>query len=202
MKPYTLILNLLLITYVSSTAQNIYFKDGVLVGKTSELIADCIEGAKNKNPESQEILLDYSKYCSCLIEEVYPKFTSDEFLRSQEYGDMAKLMLRDDVFAVLEDCVPSAAQLQSDYTYEKFNRADRYELQLKTGVKSCINEMMTAPETKGIFTQEFVEKYCTCIISRLLEAGIQYGELFDLDETSKVNTTILEPCAEKVFQNY
>lgn len=156
MKPYTIIINPLIVTYVSAASQNIYFKDGVLIGKKSELIDSCIEGAKRKNPESQGNLMNYIKYCSCLAEEIYPMITSDEFMEAQEYGDMAKLMLRDDIFTVLQDCLPNAIQLQDDFTYEKFSSPERYELQLRTGVKSCTNDMMANPETKGIFTQEFV----------------------------------------------
>jgi len=84
-------------------------------------------------------------------------------------------------------------KIEEDYEFSNSNNPD---LQIKIGIKICVDEIMNDEENKDIWTEDLAEEYCVCAINKLYSAGYTYKDILEIeDENSESFNEIVMPCA-------
>jgi len=156
---------------------NIYLKDGTLMGKKSELIEEC----KTSFPaDTYDINLGQEEVCECLIYVIADNFTNDEFeTLYNSYGDdWLQILLFNGEPGVgddIEDCIVEFIKNNTNYK-------DVSEYIGSLFAASLLKEFENNPDLIDIDIDPY--GYCTCIKNKIIEYGISFGDLDELEDSN------------------
>jgi len=188
----------IVICIIPCSAQVVKSKDGVSLGKRSELISTCTKGADKKLMNINGLEVEAYKYCACVCDNLIPTINSWEMEKAVKENKLMDLFLKDKNLEIIMNCLEGNFKINEDY---KFSNSDNPELQKKVGIKTCVIEIMNDAEMKDIFTKELAEEYCNCAISKLLSAGYSYKDILEIEnENSTAFNEIAVPCLAEVLK--
>jgi len=180
-------------------AQVVESKDGVSLGQRSEFISSCTKGADKKLMNINGIEIEIYKYCACVCDNLIPTINSWEMERAVKENKMTDLFLKDKNLEILMKCLEGNFKIEEDYEFSNSNNPD---LQIKIGIKICVDEIMNDEENKDIWTEELAEEYCVCAINKLYSAGYTYKDILEIeDENSESFNEIVMPCAVEALKD-
>ena len=186
------------LSVVPCVGQIVKSKDGVSIGKRSDFISACTQGADEKLMNINGLEIESYKYCACVCDNLIPTINSWEMEKAMRENKMTELFLMDKNLEILMKCLEGNYKINDDYKFDK--NADNPELQKKIGIKNCVNEIINDDEIQDIWTKELAEKYCECAINKLLSAGYTYKEILQIeDENSSTFNEIAVPCVSEIL---
>ena len=184
---------------LNCSAQIIKSKDGVSLGKRSDLIASCIKGAKKGLMKFNGIEIESYKYCSCVSDNLIPTINWGEMEKAVKENKITDLFLEDKNLEILMNCLEGNVKIDEDY---KFEDSVDSEFQRKFNIKSCVKGIMDTPENNDIWTKKLAEQYCECAMDKLFSKGYTYGDILEIgDENSESFNEIAMPCISLVLED-
>lgn len=209
MRTFLFILSAVLLVGVSEIhAQMIYSKDGVPMGDRETLIQNCVDGAATSNDgiiKVSEREVQIRDYCSCVMEQLIPTMTSDEMMAAVQNKQIMELFAEKENMKIILDCI-SDDLIDKDY---QFNTESFTGIQKEMAIKSCIHsfiEELEESEESELAEEEvefIAEKYCDCAINKMMELGVSYEELMEIeDEESVTFNEIAGPCIDYAINSY
>lgn len=179
-------------------AQTIKSKDGVSLGKRSELLSVCTKGVDKKMINIKGYEIETYKYCTCICDNLIPTINSWEIEKAVEENKITELFLQDKNFDILMMCLDGTVKIDDEY---QFGQTDNTEIQKKIGIKNCVNEIMKDDEMKVIWTKDLAEEYCACAVNKLFSAGYTYKDIMQIeDENSSTFNEIAVPCVAEILR--
>lgn len=191
--PFILLITASVMAVLQSDAQEVKTKDGITLGDRSTLVRDCAVAAGNETVEMQGVEVDYSTMCACLIEEMIPLVTMQEFSTAAENDAVTELMMRDDIFPVVMDCVMS--NLEDIGETQVLDEGEQADGMHEMFLFSCMKGM-TEPDEDGFsVTEEQARTYCQCALDKVREKGLSVNQILTAeDEDSEVFNELVLPC--------
>lgn len=180
------------------SAQQILTKDGVPIGERATLVQSCVEGAAEETEtEFNGHTVDFETMCGCMMDELMPRVTAAEFLKAAQNDEMEQLMMRDDLFPIVLECVlgeDDAAEAADASGFGGFF------------VQECVNGMLEEQswEEEGVdelpITKEDAEAYCTCALEKVKADGISFDTLQRIEEEdSEMYNELVLPCVMEMM---
>ncbi|MDG1776715.1 MAG: retropepsin-like aspartic protease [Crocinitomicaceae bacterium] len=199
---YLTIIYLMTLT-LHCAAQVVKTKDGVSLGKKSEVISSCTKGADKKLMSINGMEIETYKYCACVCDNLIPTINSWEIEKAVKENKITDLFLKDKNLEILMQCLEGNFKINEDYKFEYSNSTEfNPELQNKVAVKNCVKEIMSDPEYKDIWINELAEEYCDCAINRLFSTGYTYKDILQIeDENSESFNEIVMPCVAEALKD-
>ncbi|MDB5281200.1 MAG: hypothetical protein JWO06_275 [Bacteroidota bacterium] len=167
---------------------NVYMKDGKLLGDRKTLVKSCVEGMGHTDSSS-----NHEGICDCMITTLATHFTFKEFMKLVEKGDMdfVKLM-KDKKKGGFGDDVMKCVFA---YTAEmKKGDTSQGEFQ-KDFLKSCIAEAAGKEQMRGYDP----ETYCICMFNQMKAGGLDLSALVEAKKdlnNPKIQEMVV-PCLQK-----
>lgn len=194
MKHFTIICSMTLTLH--SAAQVVQTRDGIELGKRSEFISSCTDGADEKLININGLNIETYRYCACVCDSLIPTINSWEMLKAMEENKMIDLFLEEKNLEILMQCIEGNINISEDYELEYLDSTEfNPELQNIVAVKGCVKELMSGSEHENIWTNELAEEYCNCAIKRLFSAGYTYKDVLEIEDESSVSfNEIVLPC--------
>ena len=182
---------------LNCSAQIIKTKDGVTIGKRSDLIASCTKGAEKELMKFNGIEIETYKYCSCVSDNLIPTINSWEMEKAVNENKIIDLFLEDKNLEILMNCLEGNFKVDDDYIFEDSSNS---ETQRKFSIKSCVKEILDAPENNDLWTKKLAEEYCECAMDKLFSEGYTYKDIQEIeDENSESFNEIAMPCISLVL---
>ena len=182
---------------LNCSAQIIKTKDGVTIGKRSDLIASCTKGAEKELMKFNGIEIETYKYCSCVSDNLIPTINSWEMEKAVNENKIIDLFLEDKNLEILMNCLEGNFKVDDDYIFEDSSNS---ETQRKYSIKSCVKEILDAPENNDLWTKKLAEEYCECAMDKLFSKGYTYKDIQEIeDENSESFNEIAMPCISLVL---
>ena len=182
---------------LNCSAQIIKTKDGVTIGKRSDLIASCTKGAEKELMKFNGIEIETYKYCSCVSDNLIPTINSWEMEKAVNENKIIDLFLEDKNLEILMNCLEGNFKVDDDYIFEDSGNS---ETQRKYSIKSCVKEILDAPENNDLWTKKLAEEYCECAMDKLFSKGYTYKDIQEIeDENSESFNEIAMPCISLVL---
>ena len=182
---------------LNCSAQIIKTKDGVTIGKRSDLIASCTKGAEKELMKFNGIEIETYKYCSCVSDNLIPTINSWEMEKAVNENKIIDLFLEDKNLEILMSCLEGNFKVDDDYIFEDSGNS---ETQRKFSIKSCVKEILDAPENNDLWTKKLAEEYCECAMDKLFSEGYTYKDIQEIeDENSESFNEIAMPCISLVL---
>ena len=182
---------------LNCSAQIIKTKDGVSIGKRSDLIASCTKGAEKELMKFNGIEIETYKYCSCVSDNLIPTLNSWEMEKAVKENKIIDLFLEDKNLEILMSCLEGNFKVDDDYIFEDSGNS---ETQRKYSIKICVKEIMDAPENNDLWTKKLAEEYCECAIDKLFSEGYTFKDIQEIeDENSESFNEIAMPCISLVL---
>jgi clan AA aspartic protease (TIGR02281 family) len=195
---YLTIIYLMTLT-LHCSAQVVKSKDGVSLGKRSEFISSCMKGFDKELLNINGVEIETDKYCACVCDNLIPTIDSWEMEKAVKENKMPDLFLKDKNFKILMKCLQGNFKIDEDY---EFNNSNSPDIEIKIGIKNCIDEIMNDEENKEIWTEELAEEYCVCAIDKLYSSGYKYKDILEIeDENGESFNEIVMPCFVQVFKD-
>jgi clan AA aspartic protease (TIGR02281 family) len=194
-----LTISFLIIFFPPCNAQLVKSKDGVSLGTRSEFISACTKGADKGLMNINGIEIETYKFCACVCDNLIPTINSWDLEKAIKENKMTDLFLKDKNLEIIMKCLEGNYKIQDDYI---FKSSDNPELQLKVGVKNCVNTIMNDTVNKRLFSKELAEEYCDCAIKKLFSSGYTYKEILEIEnENSSAFNEIAVPCMADVLKH-
>ena len=76
---------------LTSSGQDLYTADGILLGNQKVFIDACVQGAQEKTIDVKGVKFNMERYCSCMATELMPRLNSDAIIAAVEQNNMEKL---------------------------------------------------------------------------------------------------------------
>ena len=182
---------------LNCSAQIIKTKDGVSIGKRSDLIASCTKGAEKELMKFNGIEIETYKYCSCVSDNLIPTLNSWEMEKAVKENKIIDLFLEDKNLEILMSCLEGNFKVDDDYIFEDSGNS---ETQRKYSIKICVKEIMDAPENNDLWTKKLAEEYCECAMDKLFSEGYTFKDIQEIeDENSESFNEIAMPCISLVL---
>ena len=182
---------------LNCSAQIIKTKDGVSIGKRSDLIASCTKGAEKELMKFNGIEIETYKYCSCVSDNLIPTLNSWEMEKAVKENKIIDLFLEDKNLEILMSCLEGNFKVDDYYIFEDSGNS---ETQRKYSIKICVKEIMDAPENNDLWTKKLAEEYCECAIDKLFSEGYTFKDIQEIeDENSESFNEIAMPCISLVL---
>ncbi len=182
---------------LNCSAQIIKTKDGVSIGKRSDLIASCTKGAEKELMKFNGIEIEPYKYSSCVSDNLIPTLNSWEMEKAVKENKIIDLFLEDKNLEILMSCLEGNFKVDDDYIFEDSGNS---ETQRKYSIKICVKEIMDAPENNDLWTKKLAEEYCECAIDKLFSEGYTFKDIQEIeDENSESFNEIAMPCISLVL---
>lgn len=180
-------------------AQIVKTKDGVKLGKRSDFISACTQGADNKLMQINGLKIETEKYCTCVCDNLIPELDSKDMNNAMRENNLAKLFLEDENFEIILQCLEGNINIDDDYEYQL---NENPELEKQIAIKACVKEILIEEELEEIWTKELAEEYCNCAVGKLLDSGLKYKDLLEIeDENSTGFNEIVVPCITETFNS-
>ena len=107
------------------------------------------------------------------------------------------LFLEDKNLEILMSCLEGNFKVDDDYIFEDSGNS---ETQRKYSIKSCVKEILDAPENNDLWTKKLAEEYCECAMDKLFSKGYTYKDIQEIeDENSESFNEIAMPCISLVL---
>ncbi len=181
----------------TSFAQFIKSKDGVVLGKRSDFISSCINGAEKKLININGIEMETAKYCSCVCDNLIPTLNSWEITKAMKDNKLKDLFIRNDNLEIIMKCAESTIKYSDNF---KFSESGDIDLQRKIWMKVCRNEIIKN-NTDNIWNTELANEACSCVFNKLIADGYSYKEFQEMiDKNSTVFNEVAVPCVSKAFE--
>lgn len=179
--------------FFSKYSQNDFVtKDGYDMGSRKDFIESCSSAADKISIDGMEI--ESRKYCECMTYNLIPKLTKLEIEIAIEEGSLPSLIMREDIYPSIIDCVERNVSFQDDF---QFNSADADENR-EFSIQACVYELIS----DNTFTKEESRKYCECAVDKMYENNTTYEELQNIeDEDKEAFNEIILPCIDFLSQN-
>lgn len=188
----------LIATVLPSFGQLVKSKDGVPLGERKEFIEACTKGAEDELMNVNGLEIKAYKYCSCVCDNLIPTINYKVLEKAIEQSKLQELFLSDENIKIIMQCIDGNYKIKGDY---QFGQSNNKELQIKLGIKSCVDEIMKDDEIREVWTKELAEEYCDCAINKLFDAGYTYKEISQIeDENSAAFNEIAVPCVSQVLK--
>ena len=140
MNNWTILLVIIIIfSCIQAKSQMVKTKDGFALGDRSIFMKSCIDGAKESTININGLQFEAKKYCSCLCDNLLPTLTMKEITYAYQNNKMIDLMMKGNNFEILKQCVQSSSKIDDDF---EFGSGGNKDLQLKVGVKLCVDEAL------------------------------------------------------------
>lgn len=197
---HLLMVNMLLFTVLNLSSQTIRTKDGVSLGDAKQIINECVNSLNSKVVKLKGFEIDSKQYCECAILKVMPNLYSWEMEKAHKENKISDLLLRDDNFNILQNCVrQTASSIGENY---KIGSSENPVLEKAVWVKSCITEFMNDSVVSREYDKKFAEEYCNCIIDKAVQSGFSIKEILNADdESSKIYNEAVIPCIASIRNN-
>lgn len=191
MKKILLIPILILCILPQLLAQTVYSKDGVELGDRRELIQSCVEGM------AEEIVLDEGTkvssrlICNCMIDNLVPKMTVDDFLRFaiSEDEEVENILLA----TYLQDLLVCLGKEEPGLDGELSMR--------NLIVEACVEQMGNDEQLEEAgFTHSQARQFCSCAVDKILLQGYSYEQILHAeDEDGAVFNEVIMGCIDKLM---
>lgn len=172
-------------------------KDGVIIGRRDEFIANCASNTSNTF-KFKDVEIDSAKYCTCFTDNIIPKINSWEFVAAVKNNKIAELLTDDKYYSTLLLCLDDNFKPGQNY---KFGDSGDIELEKKLGVKQCTTEVLKNFSQKNNVTQARAKAYCECTTEKLVKGGYNINDLSELDDfNSAAFKEIIVPCIDLIIK--
>lgn len=179
------------------SAQDVYSKDGVYMGKRSDFIESCAKGYKSAHIDMNGITVDVNSYCSCVCDNVMPHITSNDLLEAVKSNKMKEFLMNGENYELVRSCIEGNYSISDDYKLDKNSSITR-----ETSLNGCVREFLKGVGDSSGWTVAEAEEYCKCAIDKLYSEGYTYGDLNKIeDENSRVFNEVAVPCVATVLKN-
>ena len=207
-----LILGVLALLALASSAQTVYTKDGMPLGDGALLVRTCKEAAdaslKGRAMILQGIEVDTRAYCECAMLNLIPSLESADIIEANESGRMMDFLLQGENLNILMNCIQENSNIDSSEL--NFSRHLRdIEAAGSVGnmeaqtffLKSCLEGVRQQDPAGDVISDQMAKEYCQCAIDALMESdAYTFGDVMEAaDPQSDVFKKIVVPCAEEVF---
>jgi hypothetical protein len=183
----------------SPFAQQIYTKDGVSLGERETLVKACADGASEETEmEFEGVTVNFETMCGCMMDELIPRVTAAEFMVAAQQDAMEQLMMRDDLFPIVLECVlgdDDAAEAADATGFRGFF------------MKECVNGMLEEESwmDEGLdgtpITTADAEVYCECALEKVKANGISFEALQRIEEEdSEMYNELVLPCVMEMLE--
>lgn len=178
---------------ISSNAQVVATKDGAKLGDRDILVSECARAAGEETVEMGGQEIDYSTMCACLIDEMIPRVTLDEFTKAAADDRVVDLMMRDDLYPVVMECV--MANMGDIGETKIAPQGERAEQMHDMFMLSCIKGMVEPDEDGFSVSEEQANIYCQCALEKATEKGLSVNQMLSAEqEDSEVFNELVLPC--------
>jgi len=166
-------------------SQIIYTKDRVEIGDRNEMVEIMVEVIS-----AQGYGDDTWKYCTCIVDEVFPRITFAEMVDYTERNAFEELMSRSDILPLIEECVLDNIEELSDVPMEIAERQDFID----NCVIGALLEIAEFGENQ--YSIEDWELYCNCVWDKMIEKqGVTIGDIMESEnENSVAFMELVLPC--------
>jgi hypothetical protein len=194
-----LLVVVIIFSSIRAESQIVKTKDGFALGDRSIFMKSCIEGVKVSTININGLQIEAKKYCSCLCDNLLPTLTLEEITYANQNNKMVDLMMKGNNFEILKQCVQASSKIDDDF---EFGSGGNKNLQIKIGVKFCVDEALKSQGSDKILTRPMMEKYCDCAVKKLYADGYKYKDLEAiLDQNSKAFNEVVVPCIAEVLSD-
>lgn len=176
-----------------ANSQNVYTKDGMLIGDKKELVKSCVEGGKDAALEISGVKINVEDYCSCIMGEVMSSLTSAELKKHSEVGDLIQFMTQGENLTLLMECALPNIKVDDDFSYDLSNSPNP-EIQRQVGIEFCSQQLMSSEQARAIVNEEQAITYCTCVIDGLYGSGYTYADAQKLYTDQALYNELIVPC--------
>jgi predicted aspartyl protease len=172
--------------------QMVTTKDGVVLGSRNDFISECASSAQENTTKLSGVVMNTKDLCACLSDNLIPNINSWELESAMENNSVEELLMRDDHFNRLMKCMEGNYSMSDDYTFSLDSFSD---LQIRAGVKACVQGLLNEPSTDFFWTQKNAFDYCSCAIQKLFSSGYQMRDIHEIEnQNSSAFNEIVMPC--------
>jgi hypothetical protein len=207
-----LILGVLALLALASSAQTVYTKDGVPLGDGALLVRTCKEAAdaslKGRAMVLQGIEVDTRAYCECAMLNLIPSLESSDIIEANESGQMMDFLLQGENLNILMNCIQENSNIDSsEVNFSRLLRETEAagsigDMDAQTFfLKSCLEGVRQQDPAGDVISDQMAKEYCQCAIDALMESDeYTFEDVMEAaDPQSDVFQKIVVPCAEEVF---
>jgi hypothetical protein len=207
-----LILGVLALLALASSAQTVYTKDGVPLGDGALLVRTCKEAAdaslKGRAMVLQGIEVDTRAYCECAMLNLIPSLESADIIEANESGRMMDFLLQGENLNILMNCIQENSNIDSsEVNFSRLLRETEAagsigDMDAQTFfLKSCLEGVRQQDPAGDVISDQMAKEYCQCAIDALMESDeYTFEDVMEAeDPQSDVFQKIVVPCAEEVF---
>jgi clan AA aspartic protease (TIGR02281 family) len=174
-------------------------KDGVSIGDRNEFITLCTKGADEEIMDFNGLKIETYKYCSCICDNLIPIIHSNDLQKALNEGKLVELITNDENLQILMDCAEGNVKMDESF---KFGDGGDVELQIKIGIKNCVNEVMNNKENNFEWTKAQAEQYCKCAIEKFFSNGYTLSELNKIEDENSVSyNEVAIPCMNELLNS-
>lgn len=171
--------------------QTVYSQDGVELGDRSELIESCIEGMAEEVVLDEGLNFSPRAICSCMIDQLLPKMTVDDFLSlttldDEEIENILLVKYFQDILVCLgkeEPGVDSELSLRNEI------------------VESCVDQMGNDQHLADAgFSHSQAWHFCSCAVDKILLKGYSYEQILHAeDENGAFFNEVIMGCIDHLM---
>jgi hypothetical protein len=207
-----LILGVLALLALASSAQTVYTKDGMPLGDGALLVRTCKEAAdaslKGRAMILQGIEVDTRAYCECAMLNLIPSLESADIIEANESGQMMDFLLQGENLNILMNCIQENSNIDSsEVNFSRLLRETEAagsigDMDAQTFfLKSCLEGVRQQDPAGDVISDQMAKEYCQCAIDALMESDeYTFEDVMEAeDPQSDVFQKIVVPCAEEVF---
>lgn len=191
MKKILLFIALFLCAVPFVLAQTVFSKDGTELGDRRDLIETCVDGMLEEVVLEDGFTIAARPFCSCMVDNILPKMTNDEFMHiaMSNDEDLETLMFIN-YFQDILDCL-------------NFNDKGNGETNpLRDAiVEACVEEMGTDEQLlEAGFSMSSVQKFCSCAVDKVSSQGYSYEQIMQAeDENGAFFNEVVMGCIEHLM---
>lgn len=178
-------------------SQTVKSKDGIELGKRSDIIESCVGGAREKAMSVKGMEFNIADYCSCVCDELIPNLYFRDMEAAMKEDKLIDLFLEEENLNILLGCLDGNYTVDESY---EFNAENESELTIEAAKRQCIKEIINDPEMSATWSEDLAEEYCSCALNKLYSEGYTYKDLMQIeDENSETFNEIAVPCVTEVL---
>ena len=183
-------------TFISmvSYGQNLYSKDGKLLGDQNKLITNCSNGVNAKSIEINNLTIDSKNYCKCVITNIFPLIYYSE-IESQGDSLIYYIISNEKYLETILSCIDRNAI----YGEHKMDNSTKTDLYRYSAISQCEKEIKKDIELSKLLSDNQIKEGCTCAIKEILDYGFTVNQI---DSLNIHNSTILEDAYQGCFIDY
>lgn len=172
-------------------AQTVYSKDGIELGDRRDLIESCVAGMAEEVVLDDGLTVSARSICSCMIDQLLPKMTVDDFLSLTTLDDeeIENILL----VKYFQDILICLGKEDPDLDSEISLRG--------VIVDACVEQMGNDQQLADAgFSRSQARQFCSCAVDKILLQGYSYEQILHAeDENGAVFNEVIMGCIDHLM---